>query len=198
MRCVRAAYLEAARQRNNTVAGTLQTSRATARSASRRGSGLARSCCLCCLGFLDVLVRFFNEFAYTQAHTLLRLLSGGVCAVRSGSAHYACHVAQVAMYGKTFTRASRDTWTLLVHHSGVEALIQRDLVRRIPVYLHSESAPAHRPSPHAQVAGALAFGALTSGVLTALIVAAWSRAAFGDGSLWWQARQHPQHIANTL
>ena len=54
---------------------------------------------LCCLGFLDVLTRFFNELAYTQ----------------------------VAMYGKTFTRASRDTWTLLVHHSGVDALVQVSL-----------------------------------------------------------------------
>ena len=84
MRCVCAAYLEAARHHHNTVAGTLQTSRATARSASRRGSGLARSCCLCCLGFLDVLVRFFNEFAYTQARASRRLvfrrcMPGGIC-----------------------------------------------------------------------------------------------------------------------
>ena len=67
---------------------------------SKRTGGGFRSCCLCCLGFLDVLMRFFNDFAYTQ----------------------------VAMYGKSFTRASRDTWTLLVHHSGVEALVQRDLI----------------------------------------------------------------------
>ena len=50
------------------------------------------------LGFVDVLLRFCNEYAYTQ----------------------------VALYGKTFTRASRDTWTLLVHHSGVDAIVQRE------------------------------------------------------------------------
>jgi len=119
------------------VAASLQVLRGAARTASKRSSGPLRSCALCLLGFVDVLVRFFNEFAYTQ----------------------------VALYGKNFTRASRDTWTLLVHHSGVDALVQRDLV-----------------------ATALALGALLGGLASALFVGLWARAVFGaaDG-LWWEA-----------
>ena len=72
-----------------------------------------RSGCLCVLGFVDVLLRFCNEYAYTQ----------------------------VALYGKTFTRASRDTWTLLVHHSGVEALLQRGVASTTPSASRMSSTP---------------------------------------------------------
>jgi len=119
------------------VVAILQVLRALARSASKKSGGTLRSFCLCMLGFVDVLLRFFNEFAYTQ----------------------------VALYGKNFTRASRDTWTLLVHHSGGDALVQRDLV-----------------------ASALALGAVLSGLATALLVGLWARAQFGQSSpLWWEA-----------
>ena len=50
------------------VAAALKTARAAASAASKNGPdrfGL-RSAALCLLGFLDVLTRFFNEFAYTQ------------------------------------------------------------------------------------------------------------------------------------
>lgn len=84
-----------------------------------------------------MLTRFFNEFAYTQ----------------------------VAIYGKTFTRASRDTWTLLVHHSGVDAIVQRDLI-----------------------SSALTLGSLLSGLTTALVAGVWARAILGDEKpQWWQA-----------
>jgi len=120
------------------VAASLQMMRGVARSASRKSAGTLRSCCLCLLGFVDVLVRFFNEFAYTQ----------------------------VALYGKSFTRASRDTWTLLVHHSAVDALVQRDLI-----------------------ASALGFGALLGGLGVALFVAVWAHSSFGgDSSLWWESQ----------
>ena len=120
------------------VAAALQTLRTVARGLSSRGGGRLRSCCLCLLGFIDVLVRFFNEFAYTQ----------------------------IALYGKNFTRASRDTWTLLVHHSGVDALVQKDFV-----------------------GSAMALGSLVGGMFTCLLVGAWARATLGvDGAAWWQAR----------
>eukprot|EP00966_Prymnesium_polylepis_P039082 906974-Prymnesium_polylepis.1 len=38
-----------------------------ASSGSQRSSGKLHALAMCCLGFLDVLTRFFNEFAYTQA-----------------------------------------------------------------------------------------------------------------------------------
>ena len=89
------------------------------------------------LGFLDVLTRFFNELAYTQ----------------------------VAMYGKTFTRASRDTWTLLVHHSGVDAIVQRELIST-----------------------ALALSSLLAGLVCSLICGVWARATLGpEQPHWWEA-----------
>ncbi|KAL1530401.1 hypothetical protein AB1Y20_001306 [Prymnesium parvum] len=119
------------------VAASLSTLRGIASSGSNRSSGRLHALCMCCLGFLDVLTRFFNEFAYTQ----------------------------VAIYGKTFTRASRDTWTLLVHHSGVDAIVQRDLI-----------------------SSALTLGALLSGLTTALVSGVWARAFLGDDQpQWWQA-----------
>ena len=131
------------------VAAALQTLRTVARGLSSRGGGRLRSCCLCLLGFIDVLVRFFNEFAYTQ----------------------------IALYGKNFTRASRDTWTLLVHHSGVDALVQKDFV-----------------------GSAMALGSLVGGMFTCLLVGAWARATLGvDGAAWWQARAaaDPHRTART-
>jgi len=121
------------------VAASLKTARALARAVSTRGSDRfgIRSCALCCLGFLDVLTRFCNELAYTQ----------------------------VALYGKTFTRASRDTWTLLVHHSGVDALVQRELIST-----------------------ALTLSSLLSGLVCSLICGLWAKATLGDEQpQWWQS-----------
>ena len=100
--------------------------------------GTVRACFLCMLGFLDVLVRYFNEYAYTQ----------------------------VAIYGKSFTSASRDTWTLLMHGgTGVDYLLQRDLVGT-----------------------AVALGAMLSGLLVSFATGLWARANFGDDApLWWEA-----------
>ena len=120
------------------VSAPLQVLRALAqRGASGQISvpGL-KSASLCLLGFVDVIVRFFNDFAYSQ----------------------------VALYGKNFTRASWDTWTLLVRHSGVDALMQRDLV-----------------------GSALALAAVLSGLCTSLIASTWACSVFGSSStLWWQ------------
>ena len=121
------------------MAASLKTLRAGARGLSSRQSipSAIRAGALCFLGFLDVLTRFFNELAYTQ----------------------------VAMYGKTFTRASRDTWTLLVHHSGVDALVQRELIST-----------------------ALTFSAVLSGLVCSLICGLWAKAALGEEQpQWWQA-----------
>lgn len=48
------------------VAASLKSMRAASRAVSTRSSGSVRACALCCLGFLDVLTRFFNELAYPQ------------------------------------------------------------------------------------------------------------------------------------
>ena len=84
-----------------------------------------------------MLTRFVNELAYTQ----------------------------VAMYGKTFSRASRDTWTLLVHHSGVDARVQRELIST-----------------------ALTLSAVLSGLVCSLVCGVWARSALGEEQpQWWQA-----------
>ena len=58
-----------------------------------------------------------------------------------------------------------------MHHSGVEALVQRDLI-----------------------ASALMFGAVMSGLLSALFVGVWARAQFGGGTaLWWQVEAPHSH-----
>ena len=135
------------------VASTLKALRAIIRLAflskdARTGYGnntsstavgdTVRACFLCMLGFLDVLVRYFNEYAYTQ----------------------------VAIYGKSFTSASRDTWTLLMHGgTGVDYLLQRDLV-----------------------GSAVALAAMLSGLLVSFATGLWARANFGDDApLWWEA-----------
>lgn len=121
------------------LAASLKTMRAAAKGISSRSAVPAgiRSCALCVLGFLDVLTRFVNELAYTQ----------------------------VAMYGKTFSRASRDTWTLLVHHSGVDALVQRELIST-----------------------ALTLSAVLSGLVCSLVCGVWARSALGEEQpQWWQA-----------
>jgi len=121
------------------IAATLKALRAGARAVANRGTDRfgIRSCALCCLGFLDVLTRFCNELAYTQ----------------------------VALYGKTFTRASRDTWTLLVHHSGVDALVQRELIST-----------------------ALTLSSILSGLVCSLLCGLWARATLGDTQPeWWQS-----------
>ena len=83
-------------------------------------------------------MRHFNEYAYTQ----------------------------VAIYGKSFTSASRDTWTLLLHGgTGVDYLLQRDLV-----------------------GSAVALGAMLSGLLVSLATSLWATSHFGDDApLWWEA-----------
>mmetsp|Transcript_19274 Transcript_19274/g.58128 ORF Transcript_19274/g.58128 Transcript_19274/m.58128 type:complete len:246 (-) Transcript_19274:298-1035(-) len=99
---------------------------------------VVRSAGLCLLGFVDVLFRFCNEYAYTQ----------------------------VALHGKSFTCASRDTWTLLVHHSGVEVLMQREIVQ-----------------------SALSLGCAVGGLCCASFAGLWGRTTSGSGSaLWWQAQ----------
>ena len=119
------------------VAASLKSMRALARAVSTRSNGSLRACALCCLGFLDVLTRFFNELAYPQ----------------------------VAIYGKTFTRASRDTWTLLVHHSGVDALVQRELIST-----------------------ALTLSSVLAGLVCSLVCGVWAKAALGaDHPQWWES-----------
>eukprot|EP00304_Pavlova_gyrans_P002454 CAMPEP_0206046614 /NCGR_PEP_ID=MMETSP1466-20131121/19095_1 /ASSEMBLY_ACC=CAM_ASM_001126 /TAXON_ID=44452 /ORGANISM="Pavlova gyrans, Strain CCMP608" /LENGTH=552 /DNA_ID=CAMNT_0053421595 /DNA_START=51 /DNA_END=1707 /DNA_ORIENTATION=- len=82
------------------VVSVIRALRLGASAMSRRaGPGVVRSCLLCALGFLDVLVRFFNHYAFTH----------------------------VALYGKHFTSASRDCWALLVR-CGVDVLVQKDMV----------------------------------------------------------------------
>eukprot|EP00667_Euglena_gracilis_P008799 EG_transcript_8921 len=64
--------------------------------AERRNAALLLvACCVECLfGWLEALVQYFNHYAFVQ----------------------------VAMYGKPFTQAARDTWTL-VQTSGVDAVL---------------------------------------------------------------------------
>lgn len=121
------------------VATTLKALHAAVRVIERHASkrfGFL-NCAECCLGFLDGLMRFFNELAYTQ----------------------------IALYGKNFTRASRDTWTLLVHHSGVDALVQRELIST-----------------------ALTLSSILSGLVCSLISGLWARAVLGDEQpQWWES-----------
>ena len=66
-------------------------------------------------------------------------------------------------------RVARRAWTLLVHHSGVDALVQKDFV-----------------------GSAMALGSLVGGMFTCLLVGAWARATLGvDGAAWWHARAPP-------
>ena len=71
------------------------------------------------------------------------------------------------------SRARRAIVDLLVHHSGVDALVQKDFV-----------------------GSAMALGSLVGGMFTCLLVGAWARATLGvDGAAWWQARATAGSIA---
>ncbi|KAJ2777671.1 putative choline transporter, neither null mutation nor overexpression affects choline transport [Coemansia javaensis] len=60
-------------------------------------------CCIdCILGCIEGIVRFFNKYAYVE----------------------------IAIYGKSFVQAARDTWTLLTDR-GVEALVNDSLVGNV-------------------------------------------------------------------
>jgi len=116
------------------IVSVVRALRLGASAASRRAApGPLRSCLLCALGFLDVLVRFFNQYAFTH----------------------------VALYGKHFTSASRDTWALLVR-CGIDALVQKDMIGSV-----------------------LTMGCLVGGLFNALVLGTWARARFdGDVHEW--------------
>jgi len=116
------------------VVSVIRALRLGASAASRRTApGVIRSCLLCALGFLDVLVRFFNQYAFTH----------------------------VALYGKHFTSASRDTWALLVR-CGIDVLVQKDMIGSV-----------------------LMMGCLVGGLTNTLLLGAWGRAVFdGDVHEW--------------
>lgn len=116
------------------VVSIVRALRLGASAASRRAApGPLRSCLLCALGFLDVLVRFFNQYAFTH----------------------------VALYGKHFTSASRDTWALLVR-CGIDALVQKDMIGSV-----------------------LTMGCLVGGLFNVLVLGAWARVRFdGDVHEW--------------
>jgi hypothetical protein len=81
------------------LVSAIRVLRLGASAASRRtAAGPLRACLLCALGLLDVLVRFFNQYAFTH----------------------------IALYGKPFTAASRDTWALL-SRCGIDVLAQKEL-----------------------------------------------------------------------
>lgn len=116
------------------VVSAIRALRLAASAASRRAApGPIRSCLLCALGFLDVLVRFFNQYAFTH----------------------------VALYGKHFTAASRDTWALLVR-CGIDILAQKELT-----------------------ASVLLSGCVAGGLANVLLLGSVARASFaGDAHEW--------------
>jgi hypothetical protein len=116
------------------VVSLIRALRLGASAASRRTSpGVLRSCLLCALGFLDVLVRFFNQYAFTH----------------------------VALYGKHFTSASRDTWSLLVR-CGIDVLAQKELTGSV-----------------------LLAGCVAGGLANVLVLGTVARAAFGGDAHEW-------------
>ena len=116
------------------VVSAIRALRLGASAASRRASpGPLRSCLLCLLGFLDVVVRFFNQYAFTH----------------------------VALYGKHFTSASRDTWALL-SRCGIDVLAQRELTGSV-----------------------LLSGCVAGGLANVLVLGSVARASFGGQVKEW-------------
>eukprot|EP01061_Rhynchopus_euleeides_P008951 TRINITY_DN18082_c0_g2_i1.p1 TRINITY_DN18082_c0_g2~~TRINITY_DN18082_c0_g2_i1.p1 ORF type:complete len:626 (+),score=280.48 TRINITY_DN18082_c0_g2_i1:62-1879(+) len=81
----------------------LRTVRFLIRVAMRRGNALVRCIVLCLLNYIEQLMRYFNDFAFVQ----------------------------VAMFGKPYITAAKDTWALVKNGTGWEALINQVMVNRI-------------------------------------------------------------------
>eukprot|EP00906_Rhabdomonas_costata_P030753 RCo043509 len=77
----------------------VQLTRAAVQSMRGSRNSFVAMCLDCLLGFVDSLMQYFNEYAYCQ----------------------------VAIYGKGFLEAARDTWTL-VQNCGLTAVINDNLI----------------------------------------------------------------------
>lgn len=95
----------------------LQTLRAILRGIKGRVGSLIAAILDCILGLIESLFQYFNRYAF----------------------------AQVAIYGKTYCRAAKDTWELVKSH-GVEAIINDNLI-----------------------GGVLSMGALLGGLMTGVL-----------------------------
>ena len=110
------------------LVATLETLRTLIRIARGQRDNIVAFCADCILGCIDNLLQYFNLYAFTQ----------------------------VAIYGKTYIQAAKDTWSLL-HSHGVEAIINDNLISNV-----------------------LSFGALIGGVVCAIVGAAVGIAIAGD------------------
>lgn len=81
------------------IVAALKTLRALVRSARNQRNGILVFLVECILGILDRLIQYFNLYAFTQ----------------------------VAIYGKSYCEAARDTWKLLKSH-GIEAIINDNII----------------------------------------------------------------------
>ena len=111
------------------IIALIQTVRTLVRSLLNDNS-ILRCCLDCILGCIDSLVQYFNQYAYTQ----------------------------VAIYGKSYCRAAKDTWHMLKHR-GIDAIINDDLVGTV-----------------------LIIGAILIGLICAVIAGVWSWVVFKDDS----------------
>ncbi|KAJ2483784.1 putative choline transporter, neither null mutation nor overexpression affects choline transport [Coemansia sp. RSA 2131] len=89
------------------VVAIIQTVRAIVRAIRSQGDGnivlqLLACCADCILGCIEAIVEFFNKYAYVE----------------------------IAMYGKSFVPAAKDTWTL-IKDRGVDALINDCLIGNV-------------------------------------------------------------------
>jgi len=81
------------------IVAVLKTLRTLVQGARRQNDNIIAYCADCILGILDSLIQYFNMYAFTQ----------------------------VAIYGKTFCQAAKDTWSL-IHSHGIEAIVNDNLV----------------------------------------------------------------------
>jgi len=77
----------------------LQTLRTICRALANKRNDFLAAIAACLIGCIESLVRYFNRYAF----------------------------AQVAIYGKTYCKAARDTWEL-IHSHGIEAIINDNLI----------------------------------------------------------------------
>lgn len=86
------------------LVAALKTLRAIIRSIRNERMGIVVFLLDCIVGILDSLLRYFNMYAFTQ----------------------------VAIYGKSYCKAAKDTWNLIKSH-GVEAIINDNLISGVLV-----------------------------------------------------------------
>jgi len=77
----------------------------------------------CIVGCIEQLLQYFNQYAFAQ---VLAVLASCLRLLVFRLFIYSCKM-QVAIYGKSYCRAAKDTWNM-IHSHGIQAIINDNII----------------------------------------------------------------------